>query len=81
MHTVHVALADRSYPIYIGEQLLGRGDLVTQHLPQKRVALITDTTLASLYLDTVANALAAAGVSVTPVVVPAGEQHKNWQTF
>ncbi len=81
MHTVHVALADRSYPIYIGEQLLGRGDLLTQHLPQKRVALITDTTLATLYLDTLANALAAAGVSVTPVVVPAGEQHKNWHTL
>ena len=81
MQTVHVALADRSYPIYFGEQLLQRGDLLTQHLPQKRVALITDTTLASLYLDPLAKALAAAGVSVTPVVVPAGEQHKNWHTL
>ena len=81
MHTVHVALADRSYPVYIGEHLIGRGDLLAQHLPQKRVALITDTTLASLYLDTLANALAAAGVALTPIVVPAGEQHKNWQTL
>ncbi len=81
MHTVQVAFVDRSYPIYIGEQLLGRGDLLAQHLPQKRVALITDTTLAALYLDTLANTLAAAGVSVTPVVVPAGEQHKNWHTL
>jgi 3-dehydroquinate synthase len=81
MHTVHVALTDRSYPIYIGEQLLERGDLLAQHLPQPRVALITDTTLATLYLDTLAKTLAAAGVSVTPVVVPAGEQHKNWHTL
>jgi 3-dehydroquinate synthase len=81
MHTVQVALADRSYPIYIGEELLRRGDLLAQHLPQKRVALITDTTLAALYLDTVASALAASGVGVTPVVIPAGEQHKNWHTL
>lgn len=81
MHTVQVALAERSYPIYIGEHLLDRGDLLAQHLPQKRAAVITDTTVASLYLDTVAGALTASGVSVTPVVIPAGEQHKNWHTL
>jgi 3-dehydroquinate synthase len=81
MHTVQVALADRSYPIYIGAGLLARGGLLAQHLPQNRVALITDTTVAPLYLDTVANALGAAGVSVTPVVLPTGEQHKDWPTL
>ena len=81
MHTVQVALADRSYPIYIGAGLLARGELLAQHLPQNRAALITDTTVAALYLDTVANALGAAGVSVTPVVLPAGEQHKDWHTL
>ena len=81
LNTVRVTLAERSYPIYIGERLLGRGDLLTQHLPQKRVALITDTTVASLYLDTVARGLTAAGVRVTPIVVPAGEQHKTWHAL
>jgi 3-dehydroquinate synthase len=81
MQTVQVGLADHSYPIYIGENLLLHGDLLAQHLPQKRVALITDTTLASLYLDTVAAALTASGVGVTQIVIPAGEQHKNWQTL
>ncbi len=81
MHTVQVALAERNYPIYIGDELLTRGDLLAQHLPQKRVALITDTTLASLYLDTVAAALAAVDVGVTRIVIPAGEQHKNWQSL
>src|SRR5579862_2141548 len=78
MHTVQVALAERSYPIYIGAGLLKRGDLLARHLPQQRVALIADTTLASLYLDTVAGALSGVGVAVTPIVIPAGEQHKNW---
>ena len=81
MHTVQVALTDRSYPIYIGAGLLARGELLARHLPQNRAALITDTTVAALYLDTVANALGAAGVSVIPVVLPAGEQHKDWRTL
>ena len=81
MHTVQVALADRSYPIYIGAGLLARSELLAQHLPQNRVALITDTTVGGLYLDTVAGALDAAGVRVTRVVVPAGEQHKDLLTL
>ena len=81
MHTVQVGLADRSYPIYIGASLLARGGLLMEHLPQNRAALITYTTVAPLYLDTVANALGAAGVSVTPVVIPTGEQHKDWHTL
>ena len=78
MHTVDVALTGRSYPIYIGEQLLGRGELIARHLPQQRAALIADTTVAPLYLDKVSRALNAAGLAITPVVLPAGEQHKNW---
>jgi len=81
MHTVQVALADRSYPIYIGAGLLARGKLLAQHLPQNRVALITDTTVAALYLDSAAEALGAAGISVTKVVVPTGEQHKDWHNL
>ena len=81
MRTIQVALADRSYPIYVGGLLLARAELLTQHMPQKRAAVITDTTVAPLYLDAITGALGAAGVSVTPVVVPCGEQHKDWQTL
>lgn len=81
MHTVRIALGDHSYPIYIGEQLLARGELLISHMPQKRAALITDTVVAPLYLDAVSNALGTAGVRVTPVVVPCGEQHKEWKTL
>src|SRR3982751_5679792 len=81
MQTVEVTLTGRSYPIYIGPQLLARADLITRHLPQKRAALIADTTVAPLYFDKVAQALTAAGIAITPVVVPAGEQHKDWNTL
>ena len=75
MHTLQVALAGRSYPIYIGDKLLGRAELLTRHMPQPRAALVTDSLVAPLYFDAVAGALTAAGVKVTPVIVPTGEQH------
>jgi len=81
MHTVRVALAGREYPIYIGGQLLARGELLAQHLPQRRAVLISDTCVAPLYQDMVVTALTAAGVNVTPLVLPAGEQHKDWETL
>ena len=58
MLTVEVALSDRRYPIYIGEHLLERSDVIARHLPQKRAALITDTTVAPLYLEDVRKSMA-----------------------
>ncbi len=81
MQTVHVALAERSYPIYIGEGLLENAAVLVQHLPQKRAAIVSDTTVAPLYLDTLVKALTAAGISVTSVVLPSGEQYKDWRTL
>ena len=81
MQTVEVTLDGRSYPIYIGERLLNQAELIARHLPQKRAALITDTTLAPLYLDKVVEGLQKAGVTVTQLIIPAGEQHKSWQSL
>ena len=38
-HQVDVDLGERSYPIYIGENLMSRGDLLTKHIPGKQVSL------------------------------------------
>jgi 3-dehydroquinate synthase len=81
MRTLTVELAERSYPIYIGAGLIGRAELVARHLPQKRVALVTNTTLRPLYLESFAAALHAAGVEVIPIVIADGEVHKNWKTL
>ena len=51
MKTVTVDLGDRSYPIYIGPGLLERGELLRQHIPGKRVLIVTNETVAPLYLD------------------------------
>ena len=81
MHTLQVALGDRSYPIYIGKGLLGRAELLAVHLPQQRAVVVTNTVLAPLYLDSFIEALTQAGVTALPVVLPDGEESKDWQTL
>ncbi len=81
MLSLHVHLDERSYPIHIGTGLLGQPDLLLPHLLQKRVAVVTNTTVAPLYLDRFVAMLQAGGVTVMPIVLPDGEAYKNWETL
>ena len=81
MQTLTVELGDRAYPIHIGPDLLPRTDLITPHLAQKRATIVTNTTVAPLYLERLTAALEAAGVAVAHVVLPDGEAYKTWQTL
>ncbi len=81
MQTLKVALGERSYPIYIGSSLLVRGELLARHLPQKRAVVVTDTTVAPLYLDSLMAGLAGEASSAISVVLPDGEESKSWQTL
>ena len=81
MISIEVGLGDRSYPIYIGSGLLAQAALIAKHLAQPRVAIVTNETIAPLYLDALTQSLAAAGVKVLPIVLPDGESHKVWDTL
>src|SRR5512139_3963744 len=81
MQTLTVDLGDRSYPIHIGAGLLDQADLILPHLTQKRAVVVTNTTVAPLYLERLTSTLAAAGVTATSVVLPDGEAYKNWETL
>jgi 3-dehydroquinate synthase len=81
MRTLTVDIKDQPYPIHIGPGLLDRADLILPHLSQKRVAIVTNTTIAPLYLNRLKTTLAAAGIESIEIVLPDGEQHKNWQTL
>ncbi len=81
MQTVRVALGPRSYPIHIGSGLARRADLLVPVLPQRRAAIVTNTTVSRLHLEPLAAALAAAGVACVRIVVPDGEDHKDWATL
>ncbi|MFN7086594.1 MAG: 3-dehydroquinate synthase [Burkholderiales bacterium] len=81
MQTLTVALDNRSYPIHIGPGLLRRVDLIAAKLSQKKVAVVTNTTVAALYLAPLTEALAANGIEAVTVVLPDGEAYKNWETL
>jgi len=78
MQTLTVNLGDRSYPVHIGDGVLSAaGDLLQQAGLRGKVAVITNPTVAQLYLDPVHESLTRAGFDVTPVLIPDGEEHKN----
>jgi len=81
MQTLTVNLADRSYPIHIGQNLISNTDLILPHLKRKHAAIVTNTTVAPLYLDRLAKTLQQAGVKVIPIVLPDGEAYKNAETL
>jgi len=81
MQTLTVSLADRSYPIHIGNGLLGQVELILPHLKRKQVAIVSNTTVAPLYMQALAQPLRDAGVSVIEIILPDGEAYKNNQTL
>ena len=82
-HTLSVELGDRSYPIYIGSGLLRQAQLLGQHITGKQVMVVTNDTIAPLYLNTVLEGLQSLqidGLQVDSLVLPDGEQHKHLDT-
>jgi 3-dehydroquinate synthase len=80
MHTLHVELGERSYPVYIGRDLLTDGRLLSRHIPGSQVVVVSNDTVAPLYLDRVISALDEQK-RVTEVILPDGEQYKNLDTL
>lgn len=79
MKTVNVELGDRSYPIHIGAGLLARADQLAPHIQGSRVAVVTNDTVAPLYLERVMQILQR--WQPLCVVLPDGEQYKSLETL
>ncbi|CAG9467655.1 unnamed protein product [Pedinophyceae sp. YPF-701] len=78
MRTVTVDLKDRSYPIYIGTDLIDQPELLARHIRGKSCLVITNTTLAPMYLNRVVEGLRGIeGMRVEEVVLPDGEEFKS----
>ena len=80
MHTLHVELGERSYPVYIGRDLLSDSVLLGQHIRGSQVVIVSNDKVAPLYLDRVRAGLGDRGL-VTEVVLPDGEQYKTLATL
>lgn len=81
VHALEVSLGERSYPIKIGSGLLAGVGEISPWVKSKKAVVVTNVTVAPLYLDTLCAALIAEGVSLTRVVLPDGEEFKNWNTL
>jgi 3-dehydroquinate synthase len=81
MQTLKVELASRSYPIHIGRNLLANASLILPYLKRKSVAVVTNTTVAPLYLAQLSKSLQAEGVKVISIILPDGEAYKNSETL
>ncbi|HBC33625.1 MAG TPA: 3-dehydroquinate synthase [Marinobacter adhaerens] len=73
-----VELGERSYPIFIGEGLLGTQDL-SAFVSGAQVMIVTNETVAPLYLERAKASFP--GKRVDTVVLPDGEKFKDWQTL
>ena len=79
MRTLTVDLAERSYPIHIGSGLLTQTQLFAPHIVGRKVAIVSNTTVAPLYLQQLREALS--DYEISEIILPDGESYKNWETL
>ena len=80
MQTLQVALGDRSYPIFIGSRL-AVAELLLPYIKGQQVMIVSNTTVAPLYLAGYQQALEDAGKLVKSCILPDGEQYKTLDTL
>ncbi len=79
-HQLNVDLADRSYPIFIGHNLLQQHNLITDYIKGSSAVIVSNTTVAPLYLDQITAALNSANIRFDTVILQDGEQFKTLVT-
>ena len=79
METLNVDLGERSYPIYIGSGLLNQAELLTQHIHGQSALVVSNETIAPLYLNRITPALKK--LKSATCILPDGEQYKNLEVL
>jgi 3-dehydroquinate synthase len=79
MQTLTVNLNERSYPIHIGQNLLGQPELLTPHIHGKQILVVSNETVAPLYLEKTLSAFD--DYQCETVILPDGEQYKTLDTL
>ncbi|HEY5646545.1 MAG TPA: 3-dehydroquinate synthase [Pseudomonadales bacterium] len=75
--TLEVSLGERSYPIYIGTDLLGDASILRRHIHGSQVAVITNDVVRELALDRLLGGLAGCSAEVAVYSLPDGEEEKS----
>ena len=79
MKTIDINLESTRYPVYLGRGCLHDRSLWDRHLGRGKVLLVTNETVAPLYLSSLLEALGGRKAEVH--VLPDGEQHKTVKTW
>ena len=75
MQTLNVDLGDRSYPIFIGQEIIKQG-LLASYIAGNQVLIVTNETVAPLYLQVLQDSIPAS-IKLDVVILPDGEQYKD----
>lgn len=81
MPTLNVDLGERSYPIYIETGLFNQSGFLLSAIQGKQCAIVTNETVAPLYLRSIKKQLDDAGINSFDVILPDGEQYKTIEYF
>lgn len=81
MRTLNVSLGQRSYSILIGPNLYSDPKLLGEQIWGNKVAIVTNETVAPLYLNALSQVIADTGVEVLSIILPDGEKFKNGETL
>lgn len=76
-HTLNVELGDRSYPIFIGSDLLFQSDLLCRYIKGQTALIVSNTTIAPLYIEQIKNSLDDHKIKHDNVILEDGEQFKT----
>jgi len=79
MKILNVDLGDRSYPIYIGKDLLQDKKIITSHIKTKTICIVSNTTVSKLYLENLKNLLD--DYQVVVAIIDDGEEFKNYDSL
>jgi len=77
MPTLNVDLGERSYPIYIETGLFNQSGFLLSAIQGKQCAIVTNETVAPLFLHSIKKPLNDAGISSFDIILPDGEQYKT----
>ena len=78
MQTLHVELGERRYPIFIGSPLDPK-QLLEPYIHGQQVMIVSNVTVAPLYLSHYQEALESLGKTVATCILPDGEKYKDIQ--
>jgi len=79
MKILNVDLGDRSYPIYIGKDLLQDKKIIISHIKTKTICIVSNTTVSKLYLENLKNLLD--DYQVVVAIIDDGEEFKNYDSL